>query len=179
MYGTNAILEFIDIAPLPTSDNLISTLEHKAMARDEDKMTAATTLCNDDVSDISGGSNNTISLKAKYKAALETSAIQAQCIKDLEKEKTQATNTTATPKRSKKITKNISPEEKAEEEYRVEEDEEENLKTLLHSIQRRHMREMRMVPLNSVVMRRVQLKKKRRRKRTMTKRRKRILKKRR
>lgn len=124
--GTSAILEFIDIAPPSTSDNLISTLEHNAMVREEDEMTAATNLRNDDMSDISGGTDNTITLRAKYKAALETSAIQAQRIRDLEKEKAQTTNPPSTPKTSKKITKKIVSEEKAQEEYEVEEDEEED-----------------------------------------------------
>jgi hypothetical protein len=69
------------------------------------------------------GTDNTVSLKAKYKAALETAAIQAQRIRDLEKDQAQTTNTPATPQRNKKTTERITPEEKAEDGFsEVEED---------------------------------------------------------
>lgn len=80
--STNNILEFIDISPPTTAEAFISTIEHNAMAREEDEMTAETNIRNDDFSAFSGGTENTVSLKAQVKAMKETAALQAQRIKD-------------------------------------------------------------------------------------------------
>lgn len=82
--NNNNILEFIDVTPPAASENLISTVELNAMARDEDEMTAETNLRNDDVSALSGGTENTVTLRAENKAMRETAALQAQCVRDLE-----------------------------------------------------------------------------------------------
>lgn len=98
----NNILEFIDIAPPNASETFLSTVEHNAMARTADDMTAETNLRQDDISALSGGTENTVTLRQQVQAMKETAALQAQRIRDLEATKTSPKATLETPKHNKR-----------------------------------------------------------------------------
>ena len=98
----NNILEFIDIAPPTASETFLSTVEHNAMARTADDMTAETNLRQDDISALSGGTENTITLRQQVKAMAETAALQAQRIRDLEAAQTSPAASLETPKHNKR-----------------------------------------------------------------------------
>lgn len=120
--NNNNILEFIDVAPPIASENFISTVEHNAMARDEDEMTAETNIRQDDVS--------ALTLKAQVQAMQETAALQAQRVRDLEAalatEQAATQSTPATPKGNKSSSKaeEITPGEEDNENTESVEDEE-------------------------------------------------------
>ena len=98
------ILEFIQVE-VPTQDTFLSSAENNAMARNEDEMTTATDLRGqssgtDDVSTITEGTENNITLTEKNKAMQCTAAMQAVRIPQVEAallKKNNADNKTTPP----------------------------------------------------------------------------------